>query len=1130
MDLTTHKATIERAGDEVEKYCGKQADGKPLLRCLVELLKRSREGAVREEKKACLLALQALKILKHGCHAIPYTGDYHLERLIASLLRRMQDCKEFDKDGSTILETATLGLQACESTARNKFKKITMTPSGLPQQFTVLVNNLLSARSKVLSELTEELYEEITGKNSNNSNPILNAILPASYIRAWKSNLQTIVDTKTWVDHHWQQDKSQALYYRVTLARAFMTLGKCSPSCDDAVRPIHEGIQQITLLGSGRFRNVGFAANTAQCLFVNAYTLLRMRQDLIFSNLQRYSSPTSPFNCLKEVTDDHFCCFADIVSAEEISSLPKQIYTYTVLAFACWDVIVGSGVALSPSAEKNIDYLSKAMLYQGDEKLHLWGSNLLHLNCDEAKSSVVLQIASTLVENGVKEAAKRWINKIENKSDKLLSIQKQLLHPDTNNDSVVESLQRLVDLHIPPESDLIFYEAELSGRIILSQRALLYGCSEASVAAGEHHLAAFFRTDPLILADNRKQSTSIIHKVFTLLHSHTEALITRGEHAILVKLLSQAVKVQGCNGGSFSARHTAIILSRVGEARAATHCHGEALRFYASAKLLLNKLLDDGSSLDLKLRIAMLTVDSQLAMGQTADAISELDHVEKTLLQMVIPSRVSQATSEPWKYLLSNVKLSPIEFISESSSDFSSKYDGLRALLHAKKSMCLSSTSWKSTLAQAIPNLINPRDAAHARVALATLDVNLRKDQNVQWFKTSADIDTEKKILEKALDTGSSKGPMQSTKTIALELVKRYGTSHQLHSAHYLNVSQGWTTRHQYHGLGTRRSIGVYDFTGDWFAEQGRLDSHLTDPDSYIERLQAFLPPSFAVVTLSIGSNGHLLIGRVESGVPPLCIGIADCENSLKESNATLNSILSRAKEHVTAVDTSQIDSLKYKQQWWNQRVEFDKEIKNCIGNLGDNILGVWRGLLLGQPLNPDIKNKLNDITQYTVTQLREILPQNHCVDSRMVALLISSAPHLHEGLLNDAVKRKGGFWRETTHMIYEGLQDVVADESLLTPEVKSKIKSIARTVHEKVYAVIPTGKRCNRQHTLMVLGSLHCFPWEATSALEGEPASRIPSLDYVMQKVCYLQAAVFFIFLRSKKNNKKQTTTTVGV
>eukprot|EP01060_Flectonema_neradi_P033283 TRINITY_DN5548_c0_g3_i2.p1 TRINITY_DN5548_c0_g3~~TRINITY_DN5548_c0_g3_i2.p1 ORF type:complete len:1380 (+),score=242.43 TRINITY_DN5548_c0_g3_i2:33-4172(+) len=1101
MDLAKEKELIEKASQEVLSGGSHTRDGRLLLRCLVGLLKRPVGGKASDEREGCLLALKAIKIMMSGCFHVSYTGDYHLERLIASLLRRMQDSKGFTKHPNTILETATLGLQVCEATARTKFDKREMTPSGLPQQFTVLVNNLLSARSKVLSEVTEELYEEITSKSPN---PILNALLPKTYKDAWHSNVKTIISTKEWIEYHWSQDKSQALYYRVTLARALLTLGKCSPTAEDAVQPVRDGLYQITLLGSGRFRNVAFAANVAQTFFVNAYTLLRSRQDMMYNQTQKYSSPGTPFNCLKEVSDSQFLCFAEIAAAEEVVTLPRQIYIYSVMALACWDALVGSGISLSSSAEKNIEYLSKALLYQGDDNLHLWASNLIHANGKkDSKISAGLQICSTLLNSGATLASKIWSGECAKVAEGVQAIQCKLLHPDTTSESLLDLLRQLVDVTNDEDGDLQSYEIELLGRTILSKTALSQGCSEAAVAAGECYLAGFFRTDPLILAETRKQSTSIIHKIFSLLHAHTEALLTRGENTSLMKLLSQAIKVQGCNGGSFSAYHTAGIMCRLGESKATTHRHSEALKCYAAAQSLLSLLLGNESCLDLKIRIAMLSVDSQVAMGLVGEAMNELDVIESTLIEKMKPSNLSNILSSPWQNLLGSLNLTPIAHVSDLGLDLCQKYESLKALFHSKKAMCQATQNPKITLTKSIPNLTDPRDAAHARIALATLDVNTHResDSNLQWFEKSP-TQSSKETLKQALDTGSLKGPAMSTRKCALELVRKYGTDDQLQSSHYLNVSQGWTTRHQYHGLCARRSIDVFNFSGDWYAEQGRLDSHLTNAEAYIDRLQAFLPPSFAVVTLSIGANGHLLISRIESGMPPLCVGLADSEERLQNMQRELDSILARAKEHVTSVDKDQIDNRKYKQKWWDQRVGFDKEVKNCIASIGDNVLGVWRGLLLGQPVGVEHQQKLAEITNKAVASLRALLPANHHIDERMVRLLLSSAPHLHEGLKCDAVKRKGGYWRETTHMLYEGFQDVIADESLLTPDLKSQLKQIVRSVHEQLYSVIPTGKRCNRQHVLLVLGSLHKLPWEATSALEGEPASRIPSLDYLVQKL----------------------------
>eukprot|EP00755_Sulcionema_specki_P005843 Sspe_Gene.33912::Locus_16500_Transcript_1_1_Confidence_1.000_Length_2248::g.33912::m.33912/K02365/ESP1; separase len=324
--------------------------------------------------------------------------------------------------------------------------------------------------------------------------------------------------------------------------------------------------------------------------------------------------------------------------------------------------------------------------------------------------------------------------------------------------------------------------------------------------------------------------------------------------------------------------------------------------------------------------------------------------------------------------------------------------------------------------------------------------------------------------------------------------------------------------RHQIAGTALQRRIEPLSFggaTSDWFRQLDTFED--TEPQIVIQNIQRQLPWGMAVVMLSESSDGHLVIGRVETDQEPLVVALSDRRDQLDECHTELSAILAAAKEHLSQVNRDKVDETQYRKEWWAKRMEFDERMKSLLSRIGDEVLGAWRSLLLGAPVDIEVSKKVDEAVDMAVEQLREIVGKVHgesaatnadrSIDRRMLRLLISAAPHLYDGVRQDAVrKRRSGstglrlLWRDTTSLIFEGLLDVLGVENVdkVDKDVEEQIRRLARELHEKAAALMPLEEPCRRQHVLLVTGNYNSLPWENTSALEGEPASRVPSLSYL--------------------------------
>eukprot|EP00659_Diplonema_papillatum_P012540 gene12540-19409_t len=1188
VDTAAFEETVAKAEQEVTRS-RRAVDSKGLLKMVTQVLKASK---ARGDSSSILQAQRGVSVLKVARKYVPWVGEYHLERLWVTLVSRLQDGK---MAASLVFDAANEGIDCCEETWAKTWGgpaaagAVAMVPvSAVPANFSILVNNLFAARGKAAVELLEQATQASDAARQRQE-----------YRDLWQKRWRIVIAAKKWVEYHWQISESQGLYYRVTLGHCLLALARLSPDAELSVSPVREGLKQVARCPNKS--NISFLEATAQALFVRAHTEWKDRQEVI-NGLVAESASLMPdgtrekFSKLREVTSDQFAAFSQAVRSDAVAKAHPQgsIDTHRVLALACWAAMADGGLPFSPASKKNLEYLSNLLLYQGEQLLYVWCQSILFTarsavagterlsSCksmasgtgsDGAKGAcfAALAVAREVLGIGLKDAAALWLgdaqpyfDESETAKVEAAMLQAELRLADDATDARAQDalLQGLRELSLYKESDRL-RELITWGRGLLAKAALREMRTEAALCAADEPLAKFFRTDPLLNSPETPRNTfALLHHTFRLLYAHAETLLVRGEAAALDKFLCQAIKVQACNNGSFSAYHAAGLLHRRGQAKVIVRDYPEALECFAHGLELLS-CVNPASALDLRLQLSLDKAEAHICVGDVDRASEVLDEAQACILPRFSPGNLCRERSAPWEAVLGDaVGLARIRHLTETRVDgggggefaefdaagggagVPEAYKAVEAMINARRASVLVEKARildesgtgdgdllkgraKKLVKESILHLKDPREVVQARLAMAEIrrsagDWNVSRSRTAKGDK-SLEIAGKKRVksdiqsLSAAFDVGGfNRGPRLVTKTVSLQLCYRLGRAFELEGVHYLNAAGGWTLRHQMNGVGTRQLVDPGTFKGDWFQRDGVGGSDcVSNPENYIERLCALLPESFAVVTLSRAPDGSLLVGRLESDCEPILLTVGCSADPLQHCLDQLAATLKQAKEHVTSVDKMRVNESDYKLQWWDARKAFDADIKQVITSLGDEVLEAWRGLLVGQPQSAAIRHKLLELEESVLSSLQELSGLSQAtasVDRRLLRLLISSTPRLYDGLREDAVRKIGRgakgqelYWKQTTSILYEGLKELLGVRAVKLPEtLKTQVeivRAIATDIHESVALIIPPDQPCIRQHVLLVVGSVNQLPWEACSALEGEPVSRIPSLHYLMHK-----------------------------
>ncbi|KAH3765735.1 cysteine peptidase C50 [Pelomyxa schiedti] len=204
----------------------------------------------------------------------------------------------------------------------------------------------------------------------------------------------------------------------------------------------------------------------------------------------------------------------------------------------------------------------------------------------------------------------------------------------------------------------------------------------------------------------------------------------------------------------------------------------------------------------------------------------------------------------------------------------------------------------------------------------------------------------------------------------------------------------------------------------------------------------------------------------------------------------TLSAIMS--SNHETAF-AKHGDTEQERQQWWSRRGEVDQRMKELLKSIENDLLGVWKGLVIAPPLDDCIRSTMEESITKLVRRWANISTN---VNSGLVEALFYAKPYLSEEEIKTCISSLLQNQADTCVLQEVNYLCSLYDTALSNAEALQKVKA-ARSVKSKPMAS-PASELARQPLILILDKELQALAWESIPVLREHPVSRMPSLPFV--------------------------------
>jgi separase len=282
--------------------------------------------------------------------------------------------------------------------------------------------------------------------------------------------------------------------------------------------------------------------------------------------------------------------------------------------------------------------------------------------------------------------------------------------------------------------------------------------------------------------------------------------------------------------------------------------------------------------------------------------------------------------------------------------------------------------------------------------------------------------------------------------------------------------------------------------------------------DSVLQYDMSLLPASWSIITLGLNEDrSELLISRLVSHRSPFMVRIpltrpdlSDAENETMDfdgAKAEMRQIISQANATAHDPRGCSIDK-SVRKAWYAERQRLDQQLATLLDNIENVWFGGFRGLLSGSGVD---EKALLKFGQRFSMALNRHLPSRR-KSSRSSGTQIELHAHVLELFIALGHPREADLDDAITDLLYFvidilqfGGERNAYDEVDFDAMVVEVLDAL-NAYHEEQ---MNEAKERPTSHVMLVLDKeLQLFPWESMSCLRGRPASRMPSLGAIWERL----------------------------
>ncbi|EAU89520.1 cysteine-type endopeptidase [Coprinopsis cinerea okayama7 len=322
-----------------------------------------------------------------------------------------------------------------------------------------------------------------------------------------------------------------------------------------------------------------------------------------------------------------------------------------------------------------------------------------------------------------------------------------------------------------------------------------------------------------------------------------------------------------------------------------------------------------------------------------------------------------------------------------------------------------------------------------------------------------------------------------------------------------------------------------------WENVKSRYEPRLLDPEMLSTSRTADLPSNWTIVHVSLTDDkGTLLVSRQEcgeSGVEPLVFSVPlkgrrdngggeDEEHlTFEDAMQEFNDIIRLSDEGTKSAIHVRSDDEEARSNWWRQRNELDVRLKDLLENIEFCWLGAFKTILGPRPdLTPELLSELRagidrvfqrslhvkDPKRTTKSRStghrrgfsQSLAPSQVTLDDTMLRCFSTLSPKCRDEELEDLL-----YFVLDLYQLH-GVPIAIAEVDALQVVVD------LRAVLEEHNARLMKHRRTNRamtaaldEHVFLVLDkNVQGLPWESLPIMKGRSISRIPCVDFLVDRV----------------------------
>ncbi|PFH48873.1 hypothetical protein AMATHDRAFT_148907 [Amanita thiersii Skay4041] len=317
-----------------------------------------------------------------------------------------------------------------------------------------------------------------------------------------------------------------------------------------------------------------------------------------------------------------------------------------------------------------------------------------------------------------------------------------------------------------------------------------------------------------------------------------------------------------------------------------------------------------------------------------------------------------------------------------------------------------------------------------------------------------------------------------------------------------------------------------------WEFVKNKYHSSVCDTETTSYSAMQELPPNWTVVHMNItGDKSSLFVSRQRGGSAgnsPLifCVPLKGRrENGAgeeDENHLTFDDVMKELREIIQLSDESTRaasriapEDVSARKNWWKERRDLDQRLKKLLENIEFCWLGAFKTVLNPAPdisseLLTELRLKLEKLFQQCLgirehqvkprnghkkTGLTSQTPSQLTLDDALVECIATLSPKCQDEELEDLIYFVLDLYQ------FHGVPVAIAEVDItqLVVDLRTALEEHVGRLRK----VKQDAKKNEDEHVFLVLGKdVQGIPWESIPVLRGRSVSRIPNLDFLLERI----------------------------